>query len=60
MNTITPGAKQYLRTTRGDPAPRPPVTYCQCCDETRVSDEYQVCTACQKYLGAVDQMLASE
>jgi hypothetical protein len=60
MNTITPDINRNLRTKRGDPAPRPTVVYCPCCDETRVSDKYQICTACQKYLGAIDQMMASE
>ena len=60
MNTITPATNQKLRPAWDDPAPKAAVTYCPCCDETRVPDRYHICTACQKCLGAVDQMLASE
>lgn len=59
MNTITPATNAYLRTTRGDPALGRPI-YCQCCDETRVSHRYQICTACQQYLGEMDEMMAAE
>lgn len=59
MNTITPDTKRQVRPA-GHPAPRPTIAYCPCCDETRVPDKYHICTACQKYLGAVDQMVASE